>query len=199
MKTDFVLFNLREILDTFPEGINVSFAGGCVRDMLVGDKIKDYDLFCSDKVSEDAIIEYLNNNDHNSKFLNENDILANFMYKDKFIQVIKGRYYGIDPKNIIDMFDYTICCASVTKTSFNYNKYFFEDCLTKSLRINKITYPLSTLERLQKYIKKGYTACSGTILEIAKSISLLDLSNEEDINNTLRFYPDGTSRFIGID
>jgi hypothetical protein len=44
-------------------------------------------------------------------------------------------------------------------------------------------------------------ACNGTLLAIARSLSGVPISDdpEENKNNSLIFYPDGTPRFMGID
>ena len=44
------------------------------------------------------------------------------------------------------------------------------DLAKRSLVINSLPYPLSTVQRMQKYIKKGYTICNGGLLEIALNL-----------------------------
>lgn len=195
--------------DELPESIRaeVFIAGGAVRDYLSDAEIKDIDLFTTSKEVEDELIKFFK---EKGKLINENALLANYTYKDKWFQVIKGKHYN-SSISLINSFDFTITQAVVfvemelipeenTKkftTQFETGNTFFQDTLAKHLRINTITFPLSTLERMQKYIQKGYTACNGTLLEVAKSMKNIDFDNPSD--NTLLFYPNGGARFFGVD
>lgn len=173
----------------------IAIAGGAVRDLLTGEKVKDIDVFCEDEDTEKALLKFFK--ERSEKILKENSQLANFIYKGRWFQVIKGKYFNMQTSELIDSFDFTICCGMVTKSNTFFNEHFFEDCLSKRLRANSIGYPLSTLERMQKYIKKGYTACNGTLLELAQAIQEVDFENNEE--NLLEFYPSGEMRFLGVD
>jgi hypothetical protein len=175
---------------------NYSIAGGAIRDYLSGGEIKDIDLFSSNKESEDKLIEWFKKQ-QNIKILNENDLLLNVTYKGRWFQVIKGKFFNMEGTDLIDSFDYTVCCAMLNFEEFRYHDNFFQDVLSKHLRVNKITFPLSSLERMQKYIKKGYTACNGTLLSLSKEIQKVNLDNNTE--NTLEYYPDGGVRFLGVD
>jgi len=137
-------------------GLDVSkyaIAGGAIRDYLTGDKIKDIDIFCQDKESEEVLLKYLQ---EKYILLNENNLLGNFTVNDRWIQVIKGKYGDLSTDDLIKSFDFTICGAMMRGNGeFKFLPTFFQDCLAKHLRINGIPFPLSTLERMQKYIKKG--------------------------------------------
>lgn len=181
---------------------NYAVAGGAVRDFLAGDKIKDIDVFCQSAADEDALVNFFyqesNRPDPSVILLNQNDKLANYKVNGRWVQIIRGKYYDLDSDELIKSFDFTICCGMVRADgSFRATPTFFQDTLAKHLRINQITFPLSTLERLQKYVKRGYTACNGTLLAITQSLQKVDLKNPKE--DTLRFYPDGTPRFTGVD
>lgn len=178
----------------------VAIAGGCLRDYLAGDEVKDIDVFCANAEAEQKIIDFF---EDKGSLINENNSLANFKYKDRWFQVIKGKYFELQGSSfLIDTFDFTICQAMLSTNEkgvieFQCGEHFFQDLTAKHLRINTITFPLSTLERMQKYIKKGYEACNGTLMSIAKSLKEIDLENPDE--NTLEFYPDGSARFFGVD
>lgn len=195
----------KSLFDDFNQVIQPTsycIAGGAVRDYFTGDKIKDYDLFLKDRETEDRLLEFLN---INAKLLSQNDRLANYIFNEKWVQVIKQQYWPIDtdPQSVIRDFDFTICGALVRGDGgFDCLPTFFQDTLSKHLRTNKLNFPLHSLERMQKYIKKGYTACNGTLLDLAKAINALNLNDTSPSGpnrNTLMFYPDGTPRFVGID
>lgn len=195
--------------DELPEGIRteVFVAGGAIRDYLSNSEVKDIDLFTTSKEVEDELLKFFK---EKGKLINENTLLANYTYKDKWFQVIKGKHYN-SPISLIESFDFTITQAVVFvemelipeenikkfNTEFEAGENFFQDTLAKHLRVHKITFPLSTLERMQKYIQKGYEACNGTLLEVAKSLKEVDFDNNDQ--NTLLFYPNGGARFFGVD
>lgn len=203
MNKDKVFFYFKaSIFDKLPNDIRdkVAIAGGAVRDMLVGADIKDVDMFVQDAETEAKLMSFFKENGKEGKV---NGFLANYTFGGKWIQVIRGRYYDLSTTELIDTFDFTICQAMVTVDGIRVGEHFWESVSTKHLRIHKITYPLSTLERMQKYIKRGYSACNGTILEIAKAINAMESEvfdpNSNVKENQLVFYPDGSPRFLGVD
>ncbi len=178
-----------------------AIAGGAIRDYLTGAEVKDIDIFSASKEAEDALIKFWKDlakvDSGGVKILNENDMLLNVMWDGKWFQLIKGKFYDMTGTAVIDSFDYTICQAMLVDDDFRASPTFFQDTLARHLRINVITFPLSTLERMQKYIQKGYEACNGTLLAVAKACATVDFNNPQQ--DTLRFYPDGTPRFFGVD
>lgn len=176
-----------------------AIAGGSIRDYLSNEDVKDIDVFSQSQEAEDKILAWFKdqNNPNKIEIMNENSQLANFKLDGRWIQVIKGKFYNMETDAVVESFDFTICGAMLVDDRFATLPTFFQDTLAKHLRINKITFPLSTLERMQKYIKKGYTACNGTLLAIAQSQATVNFNNPSE--DTLRFYPDGTPRFFGID
>jgi hypothetical protein len=187
----------KQILEKLPEDIRekVAVAGGAVRDKLLDVDIKDYDLFVQDKETEDKLIEFYK---ANGKEGNVNSQLANYTYEGKWIQIIRGKYYNMETTELIDSFDFTITMAMVTmKHGLRVGEFFYQGIATKHLRINRLDFPLSSLERMQKYIKKGYTACNGTLLTLTRELQKVNLDNPQE--NSLTFYSDGTPRFLGVD
>jgi hypothetical protein len=49
---------------------------------------------------------------------------------------------------------------------------------------------------MQKYVKKGFTACNGTIMDL---ISGVREATDEDIKDNFEFYPDGSTRILRYD
>jgi hypothetical protein len=177
-----------------------AIAGGAVRDYLSNQEIKDFDIFTQDIETENQLLRFF---DEKGTMISKSDQLANYTYKKQWFQVIRQKSFPIssDPTRLIESFDFTICGAMVRGDGgFECLPTFFQDTLCKHLRVITISFPLSSLQRMQKYIQKGYEACNGTLLELSKSIQTVDFNNPAA--NTLAFYPNTTPpipRFMGVD
>jgi hypothetical protein len=191
---DYLFFNELEKLGLSKE--NYCISGGALRDYLLEERVKDIDVFVASKEAEDSIIEKLRGI-REVKVLSETPQIFNITYKKRWFQIIKNKYYNLSNTSLIDSFDYTICCAMLTHNEFKCHPRFFEDTLTKRLVINRLDFPLSSLQRLQKYIKKGYTICNVGMLDLSKAIAKIDFNNPS--TNQLEFYPDKSPRFRGVD
>jgi len=197
MQEDKVIFYIQEsILKKLPESIRtkVTVAGGGIRDKILDEEIKDFDMFVQDKETEDELMKFLKENGKEGHVSSQ---LANYTFEKKWLQVIRGKYYDISTSEVIDNFDYVHCCAMVTMDGMKTHPEFYKCIATKHIRINKLLFPLNSFQRLQKYVQKGYVACNGTLLELAKSLQTVNFDNKEE--NALEFYPDGTPRFVGVD
>lgn len=162
--------------------------------------------------SGDTDVFFRNQDDYNTAFagfVSDNEWEPHLIYENANVARLKTKYGILDfvkrffegPSECIRQFDFTVACASVNKQSqrgfFICHDTFFMDMASRSLVVNALPYPLSTLQRIQKYNKKGYTICNGGLLEIAKSLQGINL--EQPDQNVLAFYPDGTPRFVGVD
>jgi hypothetical protein len=113
------------------------------------------------------------------------------------VQLIKKHFFPT-PEETISNFDFTVCCVAVTPSGdVVHHERFFEDLAGRRLAINALPFPLSTLERLQRYVSKGYLACNGTLMQLSEAIKQIDLNDPSASN--LRYYPDGTPRFVRFD
>lgn len=126
----------------------------------------------------------------------ENPAMDAFRWRGKTVQLIRQHFFPT-PQDTIAAFDFTVCCCAVDLNDVVVHEHFFDDLAGRRLAINRLPFPMSTLERLQKYVAKGYRACNGTLLELAKGIQ--DTNLGEPSANTLSFYPDGTPRFARFD
>lgn len=182
----------RLLLNDLPVGW---IAGGAVRDYFsIGRCTSDVDVFFSSKDNFDIALKYFA--DHDIKPTFQNERVTNLIYKKHKIQLISSHYFQ-SPEDTIKAFDFTVCSAAVDRAKVYHHETFFMDLAKKRLVIVSVPYPLSTLQRLQKYIRKGYSICNGGLLEIAKAIQALDLQSPSQ--NTFEFYPDGEPKFVRID
>lgn len=167
---------------------NIWIAGGGIKDWFTdGHVINDCDFFCVDRKSMAKLILFLR-----SKYSFKHFILTKNAVKG--VLTINGSKMNVDivkkpfqnPLECISKFDFTVCCFSVNSDAFFYHISAPFDLIRMRLVINELPHPVDTLKRLNKYVKKGYTACNGTLLTLAKSIAQQDI-NDESIFSFYKF------------
>lgn len=191
-------------------------AGGCIRDYFsVGKLTSDIDIYFSSETDFEIIKNYLINSeietymDDEQKMTNkkekaivlyENPNVIKVKYKGKIFDLVRSLYAA--PKDCIAQFDFTVACAAIDLKEVYTHETFFIDLGKRQLMINALPFPLSTMWRMQKYIKKGYVICKGEMLKLAKAVSALSLNKEEDkptieiINSQMS---EDSSLFMGFD
>ncbi|MEK6882000.1 MAG: hypothetical protein AABY22_20445 [Nanoarchaeota archaeon] len=161
-------------------------AGGEIRDALLGVESSDVDMFGANT----NLDIFRNNVLSGCKQVFDSVQLKTFIKEDKKIQLI---YRDLKtPEEAMDGFDFTIC-----KFSYNGDIVCDPDALvhlfTKRLVINRLNpdFVVDSMRRMQKYIQKGYNICDGGIADMVKVIRQAE---QEKIDKSLTFYPDGTRR-----
>jgi hypothetical protein len=170
-------------------------AGGALRNYFTYGHTtgSDVDVFFPDAASFDSAKELLTAKKAKQTFKNER--IINFLHNKHKIQLI--RRYFTSPTETIENFDFTVCCAAVDINDVYHHQTFFMDLAKKRLVINALPYPLSTMQRMQRYIKNGFTICNHGLLTIAKAMKDIDFENPEQ--NNIEFYPDKTPKFVRWD
>lgn len=203
----------KKILNELNDVCTTWIAGGALRDYFSYGYIKsDIDLYFPNEKEMNKCLKYftevnadidetftVNTNSKRGKIIYENENVVSITYRNMQLDIVK-RYFKT-PENAIKEFDFTVSCAAVDREKVYFHETFFIDLAKKALVINKLPHPISTLWRMQKYIKKGFTICKGGLLEIVEAIQKLERDDETSttIEDQLEFYPDGTPKFIGID
>ena len=177
-------------LDIFMVGHKGFIAGGCFKNIFNGQKVKDLDIFFENQRDFDEAILYYDeisgeNGDQEFRFYYENENVKAYKHQSGITIELCQKVFGT-PKEIISNFDFTICkFAYYKKNEENslgyailYDDKFFEHLqLHRLVTDDKILYPMSTFERMIRYIKYGYYPCKETKLKIAKAIH--DLSDQQ--------------------
>lgn len=184
------------------DNIDFWLAGGCFRAYFQRDEvIDDIDLFTTSRDECAKLIWALRKKGFVPYFKNKNAI--------KGIATIKGKKYKIDivkkfysdQESCIKDFDFSVSKFSLNMKSKKvvFSDNFFADLISKRLVIpdEKYSNSLGCLKRLQKYINKGYTACNGTLITIAKRVSEVNFNDPEQ--NDIEFYPDGNAKILLFD
>ena len=74
--------------------------------------------------------------------------------------------------NILSYSDQHILYTYIPK--FICRSTYFEDILTKNLRISKLTYPVDSLRRAFKFNEKGFKPCKNTLFNLSKALNDID-------------------------
>lgn len=85
------------------------------------------------------------------------------------VQLLKIAY-APEPWGVLDTFDFTICQCAYDGENLTFGPYTLWDLGRRRLAIHKVTYAASTVRRMLKYGKQGYTFCQGTIVNILESV-----------------------------
>lgn len=86
------------------------------------------------------------------------------------IQCIKFQYYKT-AEEVIESFDFTVCQFSYDGSNVYAADYALWDLGRKRLAVNKISFPVSSMRRLLKYTRQGYTACDGCLASLATAVA----------------------------
>jgi len=187
----------RLVFNHLPNDVVCWVAGGSLRDYFTEGKVNsDFDVFFPDVINFNKAHKALLKDKKIKEGWSDSNI-SNFIDANgNKIQLISAHYFP-NPSETIANFDFTIACGAIDTKEIYLHEDFFEDLAARRLVINNLPFPLSTLERMQKYIKKGYSICNGGLLKICNSIRSLDLNNPK--NNQLEFYANGDPRFMRMD
>lgn len=145
-------------------------AGGAIRNLLCGDSVTKSDIdyffrdvnqfsdFCTEMDRLGAIKKY------------ENKFNTTWFLGEQKVQAISVAYYN-DTISLLDSFDFTICQIATDGINLIVGEFALWDIGRKKLAVNRVTYGTSTVRRMLKYAKSGFTACSGCISDILESCS----------------------------
>lgn len=155
-------------------------AGGVCRSILNNETVKDIDIFCKTEDSFDELIKLFGlerpdeiiafgNYDSYIEVTRENDLMLEFPLmlanREYIIQIIKPRRnehlctFGA-PLEVVSKFDFSVCrlyldeLGNITSVD-NYDNVLI-DLNRKTLRVNNIVCPISSMRRALKYVTKGY-------------------------------------------
>lgn len=179
--------------------IEVWVAGGSIRDYMSGQPIKtDYDLFFKNSDGYNKVLSYLEKNNAETIFENENG--RKVFYKGKKFDLVKKHFNS--PIDTINEFDFTVSMFAVDRNKFYHGETSFIDLAKRQLMINKLPFPGNTLKRAFRYYEKGYRMCLDEMKKLILAINKLELGNQDDEsenNNSDDFTISMGSLFKGID
>jgi hypothetical protein len=159
-------------------------AGGAVRRTLQDEKLdSDFDFFFRNESQYDYFKAELiakgfsitASNDKNTSFkapgyFDEPDGEGKGIWVPEMrVQAINFRYYDT-PEEIIDSFDFTLSQFVYDGMNVHMGEFSLWDVARKKLVPHKITYGVSSLRRILKYTRQGYTICAGGLGEVLEQV-----------------------------
>jgi len=94
--------------------------------------------------------------------------------------------FGGTPQDVHETFDYIHATNYFTfDTGLVLNQQALESLLTKQLKYQGSHYPITSIIRAKKFIKRGFNINAGELLKIMYQISLLDLNNPDILEEQL--------------
>jgi len=200
-----LLYQLNEYKDLVPILIenDVFIAGGAITSIFTNNKINDYDIYFREYKNMLNIKLFLEENKF--KLLFKSDNALSYKRDNVNIQLIK-KIYG-KPEDIINQFDYTICMGAYDFSSrkFIFNEHFLQHNAQRQLIFNiNAKYPICSLYRMLKYIKRGYIISGGEIIKLSLCVNNLKMETFADLKEQLEgidtmFLKDLTDRLLSYE
>lgn len=192
---------------------NVIVTGGCIASMLLNEKVNDYDMyFTSWELAADVAQYYVTQineagikvdrtiSDRVSIFIPSSGmwkreaptkephfapeyVTSNAITLGGDVQLIT-RFFG-SPREIHQNFDYVHAMNYWHDGELVTRKDALESLMAKELRYVGSLYPVTSLFRLRKFLKRGFTCHAGNIAKMAIQISDLDLHNPKVLADQL--------------
>lgn len=164
----------------------MTLAGGALRSFFTGTKVRDYDLYVSNdmlkvmKSNPRSIfqdnLQYRWKQIAESKYsyvwrlIHYDPVKRDFC--DVTFNIIKGGC--IDPEQILDGFDLTVCMCAITEDRMVYHPDYFLDLTAKTLRVHSLEDPIGILWRIQKYNGLDYKISKQDLWRVVTALHELD-------------------------
>lgn len=173
----------------------VYVAGGYITKKLQNEYPNDIDLFFSTRKDiATLILDFRKKLKFKHTYIGKNLIRGTIELNGKVVKLDLVKRLFTSEQDVIDNFDFTICCFSISKDTYCYHPDAPFDLLQKKLNINKILYPAATMMRLQKYVQRDFTYCKGVVRQIMEEVKKEETIIEEQV-----FYEDGVLNLNNLD
>jgi hypothetical protein len=160
--------------------INAWIAGGVLRDYFSDKPLKsDCDIFFPSLSDFDKAKNYFMYNGGKVIWESENGIKVT--YKGNTFDLVK--IFRPNPLETISRFDFTISMFATDGMDVYYGNNSLKDLQDRKLVINTIVNPLSTLKRVLKHYKKGFTMSAYETKKLYASLNSLPYDETDDLLN----------------
>ena len=161
-------------------------AGGALTSVFSGRRINDLDLFFRDEADFLELRKKIENGGGVPSFQTASAL--SYIIEGERVQLIK-KYFG-DPWFIISVFDFTICRAAYNPAAdldsqFILGDDFLYDLAQKTLHYIPGDFPISSLWRIQKFIRRDFKLPAIDAIKLALTINNLQIGNYETLKDQL--------------
>lgn len=175
-----VYFNNLILGELKKNGINAWIAGGVLRDYFSDKPLKsDCDIFFPNLSEFDKAKSYLISK--GAKVIWESENGMKVAYKGNTFDLVK--IFMPNPMATIGRFDFTISMFATDGNDVYYGNNSLKDLQDRKLVINTIVNPLSTLKRVLKHYKKGFTMSADETKKLYTSLNNLPYDETDDLLN----------------
>lgn len=143
-------------------------AGGAIRRTLIQEPLaSDIDYFFRDEAQASAFGADMEL--RGAKIISSREQVTTYGItideRKVIVQAITLGYYPT-LEDVLDSFDFTITQFGYDGTDLVCGQFSLWDLARKRLALHKLTFGVSTVRRLIKYTKQGFTACGGVLASI---------------------------------
>jgi hypothetical protein len=172
-------------------------AGGCFKDLFLGKKLRDVDVFFQNEEDYNEAVQIYNtkcgHKKSDLKKIYTNDNCTGYRNSKTGINIELVKSIFGTPETIISQFDFTIVKVAYFNppseeqdTQFIYHPDFFEHLTLKRLVIDEgMPKPVATLNRTWKYAKYGFGLCRESKIKLTNEV--IEKGIVDDINGDLYF------------
>jgi hypothetical protein len=161
-------------------GINSWVAGGALRDYFLSKPLKsDCDIFFPSLSEFNKAKDYLTS--RGAKVIWESENGMKVTYKGNTFDLIK--IFMPNPMATINRFDFTVSMLATDGKDIYLGDRTLKDLQDRKLVINTIVNPLSTLKRVLKHYRKGFTMSAEETKKLYGSLNNLPYDDSDDLLN----------------
>jgi hypothetical protein len=191
-------FNYTQLrgLQKYVKGTKGFIAGGCFKDLFLGKKLRDVDVFFQNEDDYNEAVQIYNHKcsrkDSKIKKIYTNDNCTGYRNSKTGLNIELIKSIFGTPEEIITQFDFTIVQAvyfnpqTEEEIQFIYHPDFFEHLTLRRLVVNPdMPKAVATLNRAFKYAGYGFGLCRESKVILAQAV--IERGVVEDINGDLYF------------
>jgi hypothetical protein len=173
-----VYFNNLILGELRKNGIQSWIAGGVLRDYFTNKPLKsDCDVFFPNINEFNKAKAYLTSKGARVIWESENGMKVT--YKGNTFDLVK--IFAPNPLATIGRFDFTISMVATDGKELYYGNNTLKDLQDRKLVINTVVNPLSTLKRVLKHYKKGFTMSAEETKKLYESLNAMPYDDTDDL------------------
>lgn len=175
-----VYFNNLILGELRRQGIDAWVAGGVLRDYFLQKPLKsDCDIFFPNATEFEKAKNYLLSK--GAKIIWESENGMKVTYRGNTYDLVK--IFTPNPMATISRFDFTISMLATDGKDLYYGNNTLKDLQDRKLVLNTIVNPLSTLKRVLKHYKKGFTMSAEETKKLYGALNTMPYDETDDLLN----------------